>query len=256
MKRELTLTLLFSLFLVTCTPPMYIPNALNVPVLEEKGDAEIAYNLGTGGHNIQANYAWSNNFGVMVNGSYLKSKTVYLNFDEQINHKFIESGIGYQKHVNDFYYNIYGGYGKGEAHVRGDFFGLLLHPFPHTEAFAQYSKVFIQPSVFMGGSKIEDILKPYLSLRMSYINIDQFDFFVDEPSLSQDELKKYQDFINRSHSNLFFEPSATLKIGTDNIMMMLQIGYSFGALADVKTIFRHRDTNIYVGLNVKLSTIK
>jgi hypothetical protein len=56
-------------YLTSCAPA-YVPNALNTPLFNNKGEIHIAANTGISGFDPQLAYAVTDNIGVMVNGSF------------------------------------------------------------------------------------------------------------------------------------------------------------------------------------------
>ena len=58
--------------LVSCHV-LYVPNSFNSPLLRNKGDGQINFAASLSGFEAQTAYAFTDNFGVMVNGQLLNT---------------------------------------------------------------------------------------------------------------------------------------------------------------------------------------
>jgi hypothetical protein len=104
MRKYLLITnIVLVILFVSCTPPVYLPNSLNTPLLKEKGETNIGYNASLGGDDIQISYAISKNIGLMANGTYYS----HVFEDQYRKRKFGELGIGYFSHPNKNIVGIY-----------------------------------------------------------------------------------------------------------------------------------------------------
>ncbi len=111
MKHILAIILL-SFTLIQCSP-LYFPNTIHTPLLEEEGDANISGHLGTAGINLQGAYAINEHVGVMSNTNFIGSS------DEVDPQFFTELGVGhFEKIGTKGLFEIYGGVGAGNEYYR------------------------------------------------------------------------------------------------------------------------------------------
>ena len=74
-------TLIFKGFILTiilissCTPPKYIPNVLNTPMLSNTGEIQASIHMAVSGFDPQLAIAITDNLGLMANGSFLNNET-------------------------------------------------------------------------------------------------------------------------------------------------------------------------------------
>ncbi len=122
MKRLWTLLFVLSI-LSSCN--FYKPGLINTPLLENKLDGNIGVSLGRT-FGAQASFSPIESVGIMA--SYTNAmpvnemRDVDNNGEEEIVNTFsnqqYEFGLGYYKRITEeFYFEIYGGYGKGEAGI-------------------------------------------------------------------------------------------------------------------------------------------
>lgn len=126
------------LLLSSCSP-VYVPNVINTPMMEQKGDGNISVNIGLSGIDGQLSYALTDNFGIMANGNFGISGYMFC-CPHQV-HYLVEAGTGYFGKIKENgRFEVFGGGGIGEIEVEYDF-----------STFESYSKVnltrfFVQPS--------------------------------------------------------------------------------------------------------------
>lgn len=87
------------LLLTQACAPAYVPNVINVPMMDESGEIQIAAYGGTSGYDVQTAYALNDHIGFMLNWSYQDTKS-----DSIINqhyHQFLEFGTGYYNSFAD-----------------------------------------------------------------------------------------------------------------------------------------------------------
>ena len=97
----------FLVFIFIACAPVYVPNARNATLFEQKGEYKAtAYLLQTA--DVQLAYAVSNHIGVMANGA----MNVNSNFSR---YRFGEMGIGYFTKIKDYNIEFFGGYGLGSS---------------------------------------------------------------------------------------------------------------------------------------------
>jgi len=200
------------ILLASCTP-VYIPNAVNVPLLGGKGEANIQASLGTSMADIQAAVAVTDHFALMANGSF--------GSEEDGDHLFLEGGAGYFKNMGKAgRYEMFAGYGWGrtESTIEGSLGGY---------AKGNYNRFFIQPSI---GAATENFDGAF-SLRLAYV-----DFFNTESFAGTD--------------TLFIEPVLTGKVGFKFVKLVLQVGISVPFRKEVNIDYQPLIFNL--GLNFNL----
>lgn len=190
-----------ALTLTSCSPVYYPPQA-NVPLLTEKGEGKVNVGFDTRSLNVQGSYAVTDNFALAVsgNGFRVKSTTV-----DNLSTDSIETyggSRGYQLDIMPGYYQrfadigifeIYGGYGLGS--INSDQVDGLVH------------KLIIQPSIGYASG----ITEGAFTIRMVQVSADKA--AIVNSSIT-------------SLSTLFFEPTITFKIGSENLKFTTNLGLS------------------------------
>lgn len=215
MKATILKLSLLSAVLFTSCRTLYKPNAVNAPMLKEKGEAKIYVSTG----NLQASYAVGNHVGVMLNGYYETGK---VNLD---NNDYVrttgasgEAGVGYfMPFANNMLFEVYGGAGLGkvnikEQHTSGDG-SIMLKYFD-----ANASKFYIQPTYGFVGKYLEVGLTPRFTF-VKYDNLRNINYTLEE---RRDHT--YED-LNRPLF-AFFEPAVTVRGGYKWIKLQVQVGRS------------------------------
>lgn len=182
-------------FLSSCSM-MYMPNTINTPLFGEKGDLEVAAYTALNGYDVQAAYAPTDHIGVMLNTNFLDNSTdSTMNFHR---HFFIEGGVGYYTKIGEKgRAEVYGGYGMGTLNSVWDSGSLFAN-----NAQVSNNRIFIQPAIGLSN----DIIDFSFSPRFAYVNATQG---------------------NIKASELFIEPTVTLKAGYKYVKAVTQMGLSF-----------------------------
>ena len=191
--------------LVSCAT-LYVPNAINAPLLAEKGDAKIAIGSGeNSSFELQGAYAFTDHFAMTLNASSSSSFLV-------ANHVYGEIGAGYFStfskpgfHGKKGRLEILTGFGQGSS-------SQIFFP-------RSYNRLFVQPSVGMS-SKIFDIS---FSARIAHVhfygeNENQDPALRNNPLVGPEWLK-YEPF---GFSTV--EPVVTLSLGYKHFKPYLQVG--------------------------------
>jgi hypothetical protein len=178
---------LFAVLAFSCSP-VYLPNAVNTPLLSEEGEIQASAQINTSGTNVQFAYAPTDHLGLMINGNTI---SIYENSDyDRRRHIFGEAAAGYfQKLGKRGRFSAFGGLGFGNINP-------VNAPLPSFN----FIRGFVQPSI---GLKT-DVFDFGASSRFSYVQ------FTD---LSTGE-------------GFFIEPALTAKLGYKNIKLMTQMGFS------------------------------
>lgn len=225
----------FTLF--ACQPKYYIPNSQQVTMFTEEGDANLSLNGDGNQFELQAGYAFSDQFSAQANFSRFAPR-------DQDNGNggsgwLLEGGPGFYKPFgDDFVFETYGivGIGAVENHFpsRADSTNLD----PRIEATAL--RLSLQPSI----SKLYDKFSIGLSTRVSslnYANIKGNLTFDNEDQIA---------FLTENKSNLLIEPAITARFGTEKVRAQAQYGFSFNAS---NTEFLQNRQYLSVGVNVNMN---
>jgi len=230
MKKYLLVTsVIFAIFFVSCTPPVYLPNSLNTPLLKEKGEFNIGLNSSIGGCDFQTSRAITDNVGLMINATYLRDRNELLG--EYRDHKFAELGIGHFSHPDEhFVREIYIGAGLGTNSLKEN----MLFQSEAAEISADYIRLFIQPTF---GAYTEG-LEGGFSMRVCYINFYKVNY-------------SNFDFIK---TRTLFEPVVFMRIGPPNLKFQTQFGYSLRPFKDPMEFSFFYDEFIFsFGFNMRLN---
>lgn len=216
MKAKLLKLLLLAVILFPSCRTLYKPNAVNAPMLKEKGEAKIY----GGNNNVQAAYAITDHVGVMLNGYYENGRVNNDNAQYVKTQGFLgEAGAGYFTAMpNNMVFEVYGGGGAGAVNIeeqKRDAADDLI-----TERFsANAYKVFIQPTYGYVGKYFEAGLTPRFSF-VKYGNLSNTNYTLQE---RQD----YTYYQLDQPTWVFFEPALTLRGGYKWIKLQVQVGHSF-----------------------------
>jgi hypothetical protein len=193
--NKIGLLFLASLLLTNCKTPIYFPNRVNSPMLNNQGDVNVDVSIGTSGLDFQGAVSPIKNFGLIVN---------YTTINGTHSHSFFDGGLGYYHGIGKKgLFEIYGGYGLGNASSTSkDILGNT------TTLTSDYSRIFIQPAI---GLLVTGETQPERKVRgNSYfaVRFSQIDFGSNQQAL-------------------FIEPALGGRIGWKNIQFNSQMGFSF-----------------------------
>jgi hypothetical protein len=220
MKHIIPIAISACVLCASCDHVYYSPNTANTPLLTKKNEARIngAVSLSKvsefGAGEIQLAYAFTNYFGLMVNGitGYKSENTD--DYEEKGDGQYIEMAPGFFIPISNnknWIAEIYGGMGKGRVY---NDYGLGDH------SKVSISKVFVQPAI---GYKIKNF-EIALSPKISFIN-----WIVKEDQIfsSVSDLKMV-DRIKANPKFTAFEPGVILRCGGEKIKV--QVVYSWSKL--------------------------
>lgn len=195
----------------------YVPNALNVPLLQEKGELKFLVS----GRDFQAAYAISDRVGVIANAQFVKSDhegspDVTVNGKPDVsfaqNNSAIESGIGYLgKGERNLIYEVYGGGGFSRTHIAD----LNANNGVLGEIEAKGLKLFVQPNVGFA-TKYFDVA---LSSRFTALKYGTATTIYSKQYLIDQDLDQLAD-----NTHMFLEPAITLRGGYKFIKIQAQFG--------------------------------
>lgn len=180
MNKYFTYTILFTLLIFSSCSSVYMPNVPNTPMLSAKGEFSGGAHISLKGNgSINGAYAFSNHFGALMSGSYMKNERT----SKDYKHKLLEAGIGYFDTFgteNNQIIEIYAGYGGGSTkrNFRDyDSHDVLINS---TAEEITYTKTFLQVNY---SSKKNDYLKLFgnkyalnygTAIRISHLKMDTF----------------------------------------------------------------------------------
>ncbi|MDQ3047730.1 MAG: hypothetical protein M3R27_09300 [Bacteroidota bacterium] len=211
--------LIITICIVFCFPScrsVYKPNAVNVPLLKEKGEAKFYLS----NNNLQVAYAISSNTGLMLNGYYEKHQEDFNN-DDYIQNRGIlgEAGAGlFKTYENKLTVECYGGAGYGKLKIRErdtDENEVAIQKDFSADAY----KLFIQPSAGYAGRIFEIAITPRFSA-IKYANVASSNYTIQENN-------EYYFENMEKPLWLFAEPALTLRGGFKWFKLQVQVGRSF-----------------------------
>lgn len=232
MKKKILLKLIpkiaisFLGLVTVCTScsPEYIPNMVNSPMFSNQGEFQATIATGNSSFDAQVALAVTDNIGIMVNGSYENETSD--SSDDFHKHSFIEAGIGYYEKIGEKgRYEIYGGYGLGEA--KGYFENAF---FDEEITDAKYNRFFIQPGIGVSTGIFDGSFSP----RFVLVQMD--------PKGANYGTARY---------NTFFEPVITSKIGYKYVKFIAQFGVSI-PVGDQELSYDHQRFIFNFGLNFNI----
>lgn len=204
----LTLAAVYTLIWTSaCGPTLYIPNSVNTPLLEKKGDFKVSQ--GVVGYapsfdwDVQGSYAISDHMAAMANFSLMNPVTGL----PKNNHNFLEGGLGgyasfwpNKRSVNVGRAEIFTGLGQGWAKDQDDENNLFQ---------GSYQRVFIQPG-FGIRTRIIDLS---LGARFSNVHFSNFR-----------QVLSGQIVATESFNFGTYEPVLTIAIGYKYVKYYMQFG--------------------------------
>ncbi len=194
-----------------CGPNLYVPNTINAPLFERKGDykASIAYRASI--LNYQGGYAVDDNWAIVANAvspfSLNPNKKQY----------FIEAGGGYftafgesKCGIKPYRAEMLTGYGIGIGN-NGWGGGSLLGLEPKHYYAGEYSRFFLQPSLGYKGK----VFVASFSTRVSFVHFNDYNHY--ENGILAD-----REGDNARFSTI--EPVVTVSVGFNNAKAFIQLG--------------------------------
>lgn len=227
------LTLLFITTITASCAAVYVPNAVNVPLLGTTGDAHINAAAGMNGYDLQGACAVTDHIGVMLNTSFANRQSD--SSDDFHRHSFFEAGAGYYLPMGEIArFEAFGGAGWGTVA------GLSASNSLDTNNWFYYNdrvegsfyRVFIQPSIGF----TTDFFDMAVTTRTVYFNAYE---------LADDD----SDW--KTMSSFVFEPTLTMRAGYKHVMAHVQTGASIPFAGD--DYFKWRPLILNVGIAVRFN---
>ncbi len=240
MKAHFSYILLSIVVLASCAP-VYVPNTRNSPLFTKAGEFQGAMQYGTAGFDAQGAVSITNNFAVMGNYSYGNRNTDTISTGNKNNyhkHNFYEGAIGYYKNDKSFCFEIFLGYGRGEATSYGSYY--IFSSSQDNLATGKYTRIFLQPSFGFNKKVVNVAFTP----RFSLVDFTEFKGYN-----SSTQTVQTIDPVPR----LFFEPAVTARFNfIDNRLFgTVQIGIST-SFSSNSAVFDHEPFNVSTGLGFRL----
>jgi len=216
-----------ALFFNSCAPA-YTPNVINAPLLNNKNEFQADLAAGISGTDLQLAYAAGKHIGFMVNGSYRDNTSdTTTNYHK---HSFIEAGIGYYTTFSkDGHFELFGGYGYGDADVRAN---TILNTVNTTKA--TYHRVFVQPDIGFSSEFFDIAFSP----RFVVIN------------MHPEELEY------TTITSAFIEPAGTIRFGYKFLYLTSQAGLSLPITKiSSESWFEYQPFIFSLGIKIKIGKI-
>ncbi len=194
----------------SCSTTMYTTNAVNVPLLKDKGEVKI--NLTQ--NDLQAAVAVSEHVGIIANG-------FYKNYEADNNYKHSgalgEAGIGYLINREKLMVETYIGGGLGKVQKQQQYTNSSNNEYMANFS-ANAAKAFVQSNFGLRSKYFDVALTPRFSF-VKYANFAQSNY-------SNDQLK--DDYLNNDRLTnplfVFAEPAITVRGGYKFIKLQAQYG--------------------------------
>ncbi len=216
LKRLLFFILLLASF--SSCKIMYIPNAQNVPMLEEKGDIKVEIS----NKDLQVAYGITNHLGIMANGYYNKNEwsvtSGTLDNEYASKRSLVEGGLGYfTTFGNNGRFEVYGGAGYGNVVYDYDLFDNEVLTESNTFGINML-RIFLQPAIGLQSDNVGFAF----STRLASVNFSNVDTVGYTPTELEDEgLHELED-----EMFMFLEPAITFRIGIKYAQLQLQPYYN------------------------------
>ncbi|HEY0712978.1 MAG TPA: hypothetical protein VGF45_09915 [Polyangia bacterium] len=211
----MALAIIAAVTAVASCKTVYVPNTVNAPLLQEKG--ELRANLNA--NNLQAAYAVSDGMGVLANGFYESSSGDQAAASGQDGRGYLlELGAGHFRPLGDgAVFEAYGGAGYG--HVRHDNWETTNGVRSNYKFATSAVKAFVQPSLGITRTYFDAVVATrFVGLRA---------FGTDTFNYTQERLREDNLLGIDQRTWLFVEPAVTLRAGYKWVKAFFQYGYSF-----------------------------
>ena len=219
LKKLISSLTLLSMFIFQGCASVYVPNAHHIHMMENEGEIHIAGGYGNNGLNVQGGFSITNFLGII--GAYSeKDFAIFDSDDRKI--QYYEGGINFFRPI--------GSNGKIEVVVgMGGGTGEIDQPLTRVEN-GEFEKRFVQLSAALKPNSTE----AGVSLRFADVNFVEF-----ESTKNIDGLKR---------ESFFIEPAAFLSMGSDNVRLESQFGYSFSLTNPSDLAFDHEFVRLTLGV--------
>lgn len=237
MKLFKLATFLFVLTAFACSPKYYKPNTQQITLFEEEGDINLTGVSDGNRYEVQAAYAFTDQFAGAVN--YSRFVPVEINDGDGGSGYIFEVAPGYYKSVGDnLIFEAYAQLGIGK------FENTFSNPFDTLSSGGQIQasafKLGLQPSIAYKQDKIAIALSSRFS-SLNYANI--------EGQLTYNGVDQVE-FLEDNKSNFLIEPALTFWFGFEKVKLQAQYALSF----NVSNADFPRDKQLLsIGINANLN---
>jgi hypothetical protein len=244
MVNFLSLIILVGIFslLTGCSPCYYVPNAQNVPVFSEKGQANGALSFQFGplstGANVQLALALTDHIGLMANYNHFsgrgESGTWYGDdYSSTSKSNMGEAGLGYyHPFQNKMVFETYAGIGASEINTEYERWDGDGSSSVHTTCY------FIQPSI----AYYKKNIRLAFSSRFRVINYRDITY----NSMLGEGAKLGLIDLQQNPAYAFFEPAITFRAGGEKVKFQVQAGFS--VILDQSYVMEYDPVNINIGI--------
>jgi hypothetical protein len=228
--------LLLGLLWVGCSPKYYVPNTLNVPMIQAKGQTNLTLAVNDNQGELQGARGLTDSLALQVNLGFVNPKA-----EDNGNNgsgTLLEVGLGYYRNLTpSLLFDVYGLLGAGS--VKNDFpSSLAANPGTTGKISAEMSRFGVQPSLTLHGRRFSLSGSVRLSA-LHYRKIEGSLIFAGENQV---------DYLNRHKSQTLFEPALTFRAGGGKVGLQVQLVRSVN-LTD--SDFRQDDGVATVGINFR-----
>lgn len=223
MKKNILLLLFALTFLFSSCTTVYIPTEVNTPMFRDEHKISAGLSFSVCGPSLQTGYSLTKHIAVIIDGAYANQKSS----DHEDFLRFGEFGLGYftildkSKLVS---FEVFTGIGFAYARSKDVRYDYLEE--------GNYNKIFLQPDFALSMGGIDMIF----ACKMSIIKFTSY-------SYSQHMV----NIIEGEPSALEFEPAFTLRFGSPNFKIRLQLGSSAIGILDKPSFGRQK---LYTALGV------
>ena len=206
------------IIILNACAPAYVPNAINTPLLSNKGEIQASLNGGISGFDPQVAYALTDHVGLALNGSFANRTSD--STDNYHKHNFVELGAGYYSKLGLIgRFETFGGVGFGNT--RGDYSNELWSSYTNSS----FTRLYLQPGIGIATSPFDGSL----AARLVFVNMKQG---------------------SQKGTGFFLEPVVTLNMGFKYVKLFTQLGFSYPLKEEVE--FNYQPFIFSVGLHAYL----
>jgi hypothetical protein len=240
--------LVVSTTIMSCIEPVYIPNKTSIPMFRREKQG-------------YANAATVDDAGITLNGAYAFYGPLYVGAGGNINYKLTPFTESFRTNfffgeLGSFYpidrmfsIEFGGGYGLGSSETYDEFDTDTVKRYDHNDV--SYNRLHLQSSLCIhinltGNIEKEDpkqdlILEAAVTGRFSFLNTTRYDVTHYDPN------RVVISTETKSYSQTFIEPSVTIRMGIEYLMLEAQIGSS-KIPGDPENAIPHKDSFLSIGL--------
>ncbi|SKC75622.1 hypothetical protein [Ohtaekwangia koreensis] len=226
----------FFIILVSSCAPIYVPNLRNSPMFTKGGEFQGSMQVGNG-LDLQGAVSVTNHIGLMGNYSFSdRGKIDPDDTDNYHRHSFFEGGLGYYENDGIWCYEIFAGYGRGDAssYDEYDIFGS-----GSTDSWTtgKYERWFVQPAFGINKKVMGVSFVPRFSV------VDFYEF--------KDEITGVTISDVNASPKVFVEPAVIgrVNLANNHVFFTFQAGVTIAASPDV--YFEYRTFQLGTGIGFR-----